>query len=82
MAKSTLQTASNDILRVGWLNGFFIHHLGFRESRRWLFENPTQSQISTSTLKYTTINGALKRRVLPLLSVGRTRTWTVLMVSS
>ena len=28
---------------------------GFRESRRWLFEKPTQSQISTSILKYTTI---------------------------
>ena len=27
---------------------------GFRESRRWLFEEPTQSQISTSILKYTT----------------------------
>jgi len=35
--------------------GFHIC-LGFRESRRWLFEEPTQSQISTSILKCTTKN--------------------------
>ena len=33
---------------------------GFRESRRWLFEEPTQSQISTSILKYTTIDNLVR----------------------
>ena len=37
----------SDRLRVGLVRS--------HEKRRWLFEEPTQSQISTSILKYTTI---------------------------
>jgi len=35
---------------VSWLIDVVRSH----EKRRWLFEEPTQSQISTSILKYTT----------------------------
>ena len=41
------------------------------EKRRWLFEQPTQSQISTSILKYTTIN------LVQLKHAGTSRRWLI-----